>query len=224
MARKVRTKKEKKKIFIEVLVALIVLLIVGGIGTFVITKFFHEEPKETVKVNILQQDTNYGYTLTDQDSEYYKTEFNKLIEIIKKEPVNEEEYATQVARMFTIDLYTLSTKINKYDIGGYEFYYSDKREVLENKVVYEFYSTLLDNTYGDRNQELPEVSNVETVSTEKTTYKLGDNEVEGYLVKLKIEKKKDLGYDKEASIVVCKEQNNTNWSVVDFQPTLNPKY
>ena len=223
MARKIKTKQEKKKTLIRALIIIIVLSIVGAIGYFVITEVFKEEPKSAVKINILQQDTNYGYTLTDKDSEYYKSEFNKLIEIIKADPINEEEYATQVARMFTIDLYTLSTKINKYDIGGYEFYFSDKRDVLEQKVVYEFYSTLLDNTYGDRNQELPEISNVETVSTEKTTYKLGENEVDGYLVKLKMTYKKDLGYDKEASLVVCKE-NNLRWSVVDFQPTLEPKY
>ena len=33
----------------------------------------------------------------------------------------------------------------------------------------------------------------------------------------------DLGYDTEASVVVCKE-DGVRWSVVDFQPTLTPEY
>ena len=223
MARKIRTEQEKKRSRKRALIIILVLLVVISIGAALIIKVFKDDPKQVVKVNVLKQNDKYGYTLTDNDSDYFKDEFDKLIKIIDNDPVNEEEYATQVARMFTIDLFTMSTKINKYDIGGYEYYHSTKKDVFEKKVIYGLYETLLDNTYGDRNQELPEISNVETVSTEKTTYKLDTNEVDGYLVKLKMTYQKDLDYPEEASIVVCKEDNG-RWSVVDFQPTLNPEY
>lgn len=224
MARIVKTEQEKKKNFIKVLIATIVIILVVCVAAFVIIKVFKEEPKAAVRVNILQKDDTYGYTLTDNDTAYYKSEFDKLIKIINAKPVDEEAYATQVARMFTIDLYTMSSKVNKYDIGGYEFFYEDKRDNFEKKVIYELYSSLLDNTYGDRKQVLPEITDVTTVSTEKTTYQLGDQTVDGYLVKLKMTYKEDLGYDEEASIVVCKETKGNKWSVVDFQPTLDPKY
>lgn len=110
-----------------------------------------------------------------------------------------------------------------YDVGGAEYYYSDKRKMYEQKVMDTLYSTIQDDTYGGRKQELPEIKEVETVSVEDTTYKIGNKEVNGYLVKLKMTYVKDLKYDTEASIVVCKEEG-MRWSVVDFQPTLSPKY
>jgi len=113
--------------------------------------------------------------------------------------------------------------MNKYDVGGTEFYFANKKAMLEQKAMDTLYSTIADNTYGDRKQELPEINNVETISTEKTTYNLNDEKVDAYLVKLKWTYVKDMGYDKEASIILCKE-NDKRWSVVDLQPTLNPKY
>ncbi|MDE5888758.1 MAG: hypothetical protein K2H20_01935, partial [Bacilli bacterium] len=165
----------------------------------------------------------YGYSLSDKDSAYFKKAYENLKELLKKDEIDEKEYSTSVARLFVIDLYTLSTKVNMYDVGGSEFYFKDKKSMYEQKVMDTLYATMLDNTFGDRKQELPEVNNVETVSVEETTYKLNDKEVDGYLVKLNIGYVKDLKYDNEASVVVCKE-DGIRWSVVDFQPTLSPKY
>ena len=58
---------------------------------------------------------------------------------------------------------------------------------------------------------------------EKIEYLMGEEKVDGYLVKLKMTYVDDLGYDTEASVVVCKE-DGVRWSVVDFQPTLTPEY
>ena len=122
-----------------------------------------------------------------------------------------------------IDLYTMSTKLNKYDVGGTEYFYKDKAEMYSKKVMDTLYSTLIDDTYGDRKQTLPEVSSVEVVSTEKTTYLVDEEKKDGYLVKLKISYVSDMGYDDEASVVVVKE-DGARWSVVDYQPTLKPTY
>lgn len=222
MARKIKTeknkKKSKKRVFIFLSLFVIILLAVGCWFLF-----FREDSKNVVEIKELDNLVDYGYVLTDRDTKYYKKEFEELKKILNQNEVDEEKYVTQVAKMFTIDLYTISTKVNKYDVGGVEFYYNDKKEMFEQKVMDTIYSTLLDDTYGDRKQELPEVSNVEIASVEQTTYLLGENEVEGYLVKVKISYSKNMGYDTEASLVVCKEEG-IRWGIVDFQPTLNPKY
>lgn len=212
--------KKKKKGF---LVFLLILLLVGALCWYL---FIYSKPtkkKVRVEIEVLDKLDDYGYSLSDNDSDLYKTEFEKLKEIVNADKFVEEDYVNQVAKLFVIDLYTMSTKTNLYDVGGREFFYADKVEMFEKKVMDSLYSTLLDNTYGDRKQELPEVSSITIESTEKTTYKLGSKSVDGYLIKLKWTYKKDMGYDDEGSIVICKEEE-PRWSVVDYQPTLKPEY
>ncbi len=224
MARKIKTEQEKKKSRRRIIIILVVIILLGVGGYFGYKYLFKDNaPKKIVEVKELDNLSEYGYTLTDKDSKYFKSEYEVLKKLLTSGNVDEKEYATQVAKMFTIDLYTLSTKINKYDVGGLEYYYNDKKDMFEKKAMDTLYSSLLDDTYGDREQILPEVTNIEVVTTEDTTYSLGDNEVKGYLVKLKITYDSDMGYDKEASLVVCKEEG-IRWSVVDFQPTLEPEY
>ena len=224
MARKVKTEQEKtkskKKILIISLIVILIVVIAVGVGILVTNK---DEKKTIVEVKELDNLGDYNYKLTDRDSKYFKSEFEELKKIVNSKEIDEEKYVTQVARMFVIDLYTMSTKVNKYDIGGLEYYHNTKKDMYEQKVMDTLYSTLLDDTYGDRTQALPEVKSVETVSTERTKYKLGETEVDGYLVKLKMTYVSNMGYDTEASLVICKEEG-LRWSVVDFQPTLNPEY
>ncbi len=224
MARKVKTEQVKKKSRFKIIMIILIIILLAGIA-FLGYKLWprEEKTKEPAPVKILDSIDDYGYSLSERDSKYYKSEYENLKKILNANPVDENAYVTQIAKMFTIDLYTLSTKVNKYDVGGMEFFHSKKRDMFEQKVIDTLYSTLLDDTYGDRKQELPEVSNVEVISTTKTTYKLGETSTEGYLVKLNITYVKDMGYDKEASIVLCKDEGK-KWNVVDFQPTLNPKY
>ena len=165
----------------------------------------------------------YGYSLSDKDSDLMKDEYNILKDLLNSDSFSREEYAKQVAKIFVIDLYTISTKVNKLDIGGSEYYYLDKVSMFENKVMDTLYSNLLDNTYGDRKQALPEVKSVEIVSTEETKYKIGEEEKSAFLVKLKWTYVKDMGYDDEGSVVLCKE-DGVRVSVVDFQPTLETEY
>ena len=212
MVRKIKTEQEKRKTRRKVFIIIVILLVILSVAGLLVWKYVlnHEDKKEIVPVKIW-------------DTNYYKSEFENLKKILNASEIDEEAYATQVARMFTIDLYTISTKVNKYDVGGSEYFHKDKKDMFEQKVIDTLYSIVLDDTYGDRKQVLPEISSVETISTEKTTYEIGEQQVEGYLVKLKMAYTDTNGYDKEASVVVCK-QDDKKWSVVDFQPTLNPKY
>ena len=240
MARKILTEKEKKKRRKRRIVLVFFLLIILGVGGYFGYRFIEKklnppavEKKEIDSVKTDEFD--YGYVLSDMDSKYYQEEFKKLKEILTAEEVDFKAYAEQEARLFVIDLYTMSTKINKYDIGGNEFFHVDRKEMYEKKVMDTLYSTMLDNTYGDRKQDLPEVKSVTTVNVADIEYTLNTNEKEekdkskindvpAYLVKLKIEYVKPMGYDTEASVIVINENGTKKWSVVDYKPTLNPKY
>ena len=132
-------------------------------------------------------------------------------------------FPAKLAKCFAIDLYTLSTKVNKYDVGGREFYYSDKQDEFGQAVMNSIYDKLVDNTYGDRKQDLPEVTEVKVNGTTKTTYLMGDKKVDGYLVKMNISYK-SVKADTQVSVVIVKEKDGKKMSVVDTQNTLNPKY
>lgn len=224
MARVVQTEKvKKKKKKNVVLIVLLVIILVAG-GTFLCIKFFKRKPVERTRteIKIIDSVADYGYSLKENDTAYLKEEYEKLKNILNSDEINTQDYAVQVAKMFVIDLYTLSTKMNKYDIGGVQYYHVDKKNMFEQKVMDTLYSTLIDNTYGDRKQALPEVSNVSLVEVDEIEYKV--NEVQKcLLVKLKWNYATNMGYDDEGSAVVC-DENSIRWSVVDFQPTLEPSY
>jgi flagellar basal body-associated protein FliL len=226
MARKVKTEQsgKKKKILKVILIIFISLIVVAGVAFGVYKFVLKKEPGKTaVEIKLLDSLEEYGYSLSDKDSDLMKDEYNILKDLLNSDTFSREEYAKQVAKIFVIDLYTISTKVNKLDIGGSEYYYLDKVSMYEKKVMDTLYSNLLDNTYGDRKQALPEVKSVEIVSTEETKYKIGEEEKSAFLVKLKWTYVKDMGYDAEGSVVLCKE-DGVRVSVVDFQPTLEPEY
>jgi len=223
--KKDKVKKEKKpgkgK---KILIALLIIILIAGAGFGVYKIFFDKDGKKSVvEVKVLDSLDDYGYTLSDKDTELFKDEYNILKDLLNEKEIDDEKYATQVAKLFVIDLYTINTKVNKLDIGGSEYYYLDKVTMFEKKVMDTLYYHLEDNTYGDREQELPEVKKIEVLSIEETEYKIGEKEEDAYLVQVEWEYVEDMGYDTEASIVLCKE-NGVRISVVDFQPTLEPEY
>lgn len=224
MAKEKEEKKTKNKKSKKILIIILVILILVGGTLFGLYKFKNKkgDNRSVVTVKVLDSLDEYGYEISDRDTKYYKSEFEVLKKLLNNSNVDEEAYSTQIARLFVIDLYTLSSKLNKYDIGGAEYFYKDKLEMYNKKVMDTLYSTVVDDTYGDRKQSLPEVNNITTVSTEKIIYELDEEKVDAYLVKVKWTYVSDMGYDDEASVVVAKEEG-IRWSVVEFQPTLNYK-
>lgn len=224
MARIIKTEKEKKKSKVKVLLISLVAVVLLVGGGFALWKFvFNADDKVKQEMKEIDKLENYGYVLMDTDTKYFKSEFANLKEIVKSDNVDSKSYSTQVAKMFVIDLYTINTKVNKYDIGGTEYYHVDKKNMFEQKVMDTLYSSLLDNTFGDRKQELPEVSGVEVVSTKEGTFTLNDTKVDSYEVVLTISYVKDLGYDKKVSVVVVQENDTNRWSVVESKPVTTEK-
>ena len=228
MARKIITEKEKKKRRKKILIIFLFILIILGVGGYFGYKYIDKklhpvaiEVKELDKVET--KDYDYAYRLTDLDSKYYQEEFKKLKDILTKDEVDFEAYATQMAKCFAIDLYTINTKLNKYDIGGQEFMYSEDQEDFGKFIINNTYDHVIDNTYGDRKQDLPEVTNVNVVSTEQVKYLLGEKKVDAYLVKMELTYKGTKAKP-ELSVVIVKEKDGKKLGIVDVQDTLKGKY
>ena len=221
-------KKSKKKVRVCITILIVVVILAGLL--YLAWTGGKEEPKVKKEVNVVDNLEEYGYTLSDNDTELFKEEFKKLKEILNSEEVDYEEYSKQVAKLFTIDVYTMSNKINIYDIGGAEYFYSEKRTMFEQKLIDTLYSSIEDNTYGDREQELPEVKSITVDSIEKTTYEMKKvvdekeitTKVDGYKVKISWDYVKDMGYDKEAEVIIVPD-GNIRYSVVEFQTKLDKK-
>ena len=118
--------------------------------------------------------------------------------------VNEEEYIKSISKLYIIDLYSLKNKLNKYDVNV-DFIYpnivSNYRLNIENTL----YKYLEDNSDGNRNQELPVVSNVIIDEILDEEYSLNKENVPCKKVKVTIEYENDLGYDKSGVITLVKQ-------------------
>ena len=192
---------KRKKIVGLVLCIILSIYFIGGI----IYNFVLKEDKPSVKkeVNSLTI-KGYDYLLYDNDLEIYKKEFKKLKNNLESDDINYLEYAYSISKMFIIDLYSLNTKNNKYDIGGVDFVHPDIIENYELNVTNTINKYILDNTNGDRKQELPEVKNVNIDSDEEIKFTIGEEEMDAYKINLSIEYVKDFGYDNKAELIIIK--------------------
>ena len=119
--------------------------------------------------------------------------------------VDYEEYAKSIAKLFIIDFYTLDNKLSKNDIGGTEFIKKDMRDNFIEEARSTFYKYV--EVIDGRTQELPEVSSITDVSVEKTEFKYSDKTIDenAYKVSISWDYVEDLGYEKEASMIIVKQ-------------------
>ena len=205
-------KKQKRKDWIKGILLILVLFAMAGLvlyGYGYITRSKTDVVNSTAVFDSIEK---YGYTLNDNVTAYYKKEFDEL-----KNIENDKDVATQVAKLFVIDLYSINYKINKYEVTSMQYFYSDKRNMHRQKVLDTIYRYVEDNSYGDRKQELPEVSEVIVKEEKEDTYKMGKDGKEkrnSYVVTLGISYVKDLGYSKTAEVTLIKDGNN--YSVVSY--------
>ena len=206
----------RKKYKVGLIVISVLLLAVISLG--VLRIFYHEE-EEKREVNVTSVISNiddYGYTLDDRDTDYMKEVFHELENILEAEEVDYEAYAEALAKLFVIDFYTLDNKINKYDVGSLEYILSSKKEMFRNKAVDTIYKDVLDNTYRNRIQDLPEIINVNVLEVVDTNFLLDEEEVEAICVTMNYEYKEDLGYDTEGTLYLV--QNSNKLEIVSYMP------
>lgn len=207
--------RKKYKIELTIIVILILLTICLGVSEM----FLHEEkPKEQNVTNIISNINDYGYTLDDRDTDYMKEEFKKLEETLNRSEVDYKSYAESLSKLFVIDFYTLSNKINKYDVGSLEYILASQADNFKNKAMDTIYGDLIDNTYKDRIQTLPEITNVEVLSIDEETIKVDDKELEGYKVTLEYTYREDLGFDTKGTIELAKI--NHKLEIVRYNPKI----
>ncbi len=207
----------QKKYKIWLIIIFVFIVLVSGIG---VLKLFVKKENPPIKntTNIISNIKDFGYTLDDRDTKYMGEVFKELEDILAKSEIDYEAYAGVLSKLFIIDFYTLNNKINKYDVGSIEYVNSNHLTEFKNKAMDTIYGDIIDNTYKDRVQDLPEITDVEVVDISKVTIKIADTDTESYKVTLKYTYKKDLGYDSEGTVYLIKNKNKLEVAI--YNPEL----
>ncbi len=190
----------------KIILFIVIVLLVVGASIFCYLKFVKKDDNVNKVTNIEEID-KFGYTLKSNATETYKKEYEILKTNLKSTDINEEEYVKSVAKLFIIDLYTISNKINKYDVGGTEFVYPDSLENYKVNVEDTLYKYVEDNSNNSRTQSLPEVSEVQITDFKKVKYKVSNTELDAYEVALKWSYVVDMGYESEGSVIILEKDN-----------------
>ena len=189
---------KKKKIGLVILV-LVLLYSIGGI-------YYNITHRDSVDNSVKSIDMidKYGYVLKSNATNLQKELFNELKTILNNDNINDDAYAKTISKMFVTDLYTLSNKVNKYDVGGTEYVLESGRDNFKVNVQDTLYKYLEDNSDGKRSQILPMVVSVSVDEISDTKYKIGDNESDAKKVSLTLSYNEDLGYDTKVTLILIK--------------------
>lgn len=194
--------KKKYKILLIVIIILIVLIVASII---VLNVFNNSSPTEPVKV--VDSIDEFGYTLDDRDTELMKSTYNELKNVLTQDEINYEDYAEVLAKLFVIDLFTMDNKVNRYDVGSTEYVYPDSVDNFKTNVEDTIYKTMENNSDGKRRQNLPEVSSIDDISVETSTFEIGETTYDSYVVSLNWSYETNLGYDEFATITLIELDN-----------------
>lgn len=163
-----KLKKKAKRLIVILLIIIVILL---GV-LFLNDKFLNKgNVKETKIVNKIDK---YGYNLKDSKTKKYHKMFEELKKILSKDEVDEEEYVKKISEMFIYDFYSLNDKTAKTDIGGVDFVYSGALENFLLKSEDTYYKYVESNIYGNRNQSLPTVKEIEITNVSQEVFAYGD--------------------------------------------------
>lgn len=155
------------------------------------------------KRKVIDEIDGFKYTLDDRDTELMISTYKLLKEELANDIVDNEKYAEYLSKLFIIDLYTMTNKQNKYDVGGIEYIHPDHRDNYKLKVQDTLYKYLEDESNKNR-EELPEVKSIEFIDISQSTYTFNEQEFDAYVVELKWTYIKDYGYDKIGTVTVIK--------------------
>ena len=187
------------KKFILIILFMILIYSVGGIYYI---EYVYKDNNEPVVKNLVEIE-GYPYSLKSNASKLYIDEFNILKDNLENN-YNEEEYIKSISKLYIIDLYSLKNKLHKYDINV-DFIYPDIVSNYRLNIENTLYKYLENNSDGNRNQELPVVSNVIIDEILDEKYSLNKENVPCKKVKVTIEYENDLGYDKSGTITLVKQ-------------------
>lgn len=192
----------KKKYKYPLIILILVIIIIIGLIVF---KMFFTKSEVKNNVKVIDSIVDFSYTLDERDTTLMKDTYKELKNVLKEKDINYEEYASILARLFVIDLFTMDNKINKYDVACLEYVYPDNVDNFKTNVEDTIYKTIEDNTYGKRSEKLSVVNSVNVTDVSTNTFKINEEEVPSYVVTLNWDYESDLGYDKNATITLVKK-------------------
>ena len=120
--------------------------------------------------------------------------------------------------MFVADFYDLNSKLNKNDVGGYQFVYEGYQDTFKRFAsdVNGVYYYVENNIYGDRKQDLPVVEEVSIANIENIPYAYGSiSDTDAYNITVSVTYKKDLGYPKSVDLILI--HSNDKIEVVEMK-------
>ncbi len=149
----------------------------------------------------------YGYTLSKNDTDIYKSNFKELSKVLNEKEINYTDYAKLISKLFIIDLYTLDNKLASTDIGGLEFLHKDLKENFKENMGSTLYNFVESDIDGKRTQELPIVKDVIVDDVFETKYTYNKTEYNAYIVSTTISYEKDLSYPKSMKLTIINDNN-----------------
>lgn len=169
------------------------------------------------EVEILEKIEDYNYTLNENDSEYFKKVFNELKDELKKEKIDEENYAKLISELFVVDFFSLDKSLSKNDVGGVQFIYTDYQESFIKLAKEGIYKYVESNIYGDRKQELPNVTSVEItdIKQDSITFSNDVKDTKAYYVSLTITYEENLEYQENVELVLIHSNNKLEIAKMD---------
>lgn len=194
--------KKNKGRGVIVIFIIVGIILFGYLGYRVKNDFF--KGSERKKLDSIEL---YGYTLSKNDTEIYKTYFKELSKVLNEKTIDYTEYAKLISKLFVIDLYTLDNKLASTDIGGLEFLHKDLKDNFKENMGSTLYNFVESNIDGKRTQELPIVKDVNVSDVFETKYTYNKTEYNAYIVSTDITYEKDLGYPKSMKLTIIKDNN-----------------
>ena len=194
--------KKNKGRGVIVIFIIVGIILFGYLGYRVKNDFF--KGSERKKLDSIEL---YGYTLSKNDTEIYKTYFKELSKVLNEKTIDYTEYAKLISKLFVIDLYTLDNKLASTDIGGLEFLHKDLKDNFKETMGSTLYNFVESNIDGKRTQELPIVKDVNVSDVFETKYTYNKTEYDAYIVSTDITYEKDLGYPKSMKLTIIKDNN-----------------
>lgn len=194
--------KKNKGRGVIVIFIIVGIILFGYLGYRVKNDFF--KGSERKKLDSIEL---YGYTLSKNDTEIYKTYFKELSKVLNEKTIDYTEYAKLISKLFVIDLYTLDNKLASTDIGGLEFLHKDLKDNFKENMGSTLYNFVESNIDGKRTQELPIVKDVNVSDVFETKYTYNKTKYDAYIVSTDITYEKDLGYPKSMKLTIIKDNN-----------------
>lgn len=194
--------KKNKGRGVIVIFIIVGIILFGYLGYRVKNDFF--KGSERKKLDSIEL---YGYTLSKNDTEIYKTYFKELSKVLNEKTIDYTEYAKLISKLFVIDLYTLDNKLASTDIGGLEFLHKDLKDNFKENMGSTLYNFVESNIDGKRTQELPIVKDINVSDVFETKYTYNKTEYDAYIVSTDITYEKDLGYPKSMKLTIIKDNN-----------------